>query len=150
MKKVLSVLLLLTFSGCASVSIPNYIHDKHPKLQTFYVSFDLVHAATLKALDDLGWTVENESDPALFERGRESKDSNRQQTLIFTNIRQFLFFVGSKYDRLNVLLHVTAEKATEVEIRYLKVTSLPFKTFNNYKNDRLVKRLFKCIEENLK
>jgi len=88
-------------------------------------------------------------DPAIFERERESQDSSRQQTLIFTDIHQFPFFVGSRYTRLNVFLLITADKATEVEIRYVKVTSIPFKTFTNFKNDRLTARIFKRIEKNL-
>lgn len=149
MRRIIGIFLVLTLSGCASINIPNYIQDKHPKQQTFYAAYDQVHGATTKALNDLGWAIEAESDPALFERERESQDSSRQQTLIFTNIHQFPFFVGSRYARLNVFLQITADKATEVEIRYIKVTSLLFKTFNNYKNDRLMDHLFKRIEKNL-
>jgi len=149
MKNFLSILLLLALVGCTSITIPNYIPDKHTNLQTFYASFDQVYAATIKALNGSGWTVESETDPAIFEREREIPDSSRQQTLIFTDIRQLSFFVGSRYAKLNVFLQVTADKATEVEIRYLRVTSLPFKTLNNYKNDRLTNRLFKRIEKEL-
>ena len=149
MKKILSILLLLSLAGCASITIPNYIHDKHPQLKTFYAPFDQVHAATLKALGDLGWKIEKEADPALYERGRQFQDISRQQILIFTDINQFSFFAGSRYARLNVFLHVTADKATEVEVRYLKVTSVMFKTLYNYKNDRLVERIFNRIKENL-
>ena len=149
MKKFLSILLLLTLTGCSSITIPNYIYDKHPKSKTFYAPYDQVHAATLKVLGDLGWSIEREADPALYERGRQFQDASRQQTLIFTDINQLSFFAGSKYARLNVFLHVTADKATEVEVRYLKVTSIMFKTLYNYKNDRLADRIFEHIEKEL-
>lgn len=149
MKKIVSVFLILTLSGCASINIPSYITDKHPRQNTFYATYDQVYNATTKALNDLGWSIETESDPALFERERESQDSSHQQTLIFTDIHKISFFVGSKYTRLNVFLQIAADKATEVEIRYVKVTSLLFKTFTNYKNDHLTDRLFKRIEKNL-
>jgi len=149
MRGIISIFLVFTLSGCASINIPNYIQDKHPKQKTFYATYDQVYNATTKALNDLGWSIETESDPALFERERESQDSSRQQTLIFTDIHQFSFFVGSKYTRLNIFLLITADKATEVEIRFIKVTSIPFKTFTKFKNDRLMDRLFKRIEKNL-
>ena len=149
MRRIVSLLLIFTLTGCASITIPNYIHDRHPNLKTFYAPYDQVHAATLKALGDLGWRIEQETDPALYERGRQSQDMSRQQTLIFTDINQLSFFAGSRYARLNVFLHVTADKATEVEVRYLKVTSVMFKTFYNYKNDRLAERIFKRIEKEL-
>jgi len=149
MKKFLSILMLLFLIGCTSFTIPNYIHDKHPSLKTFYVPYDQVHAATLKVLGDLGWRIEKEADPALYERGRHFQDASHQQTLIFTDINQFSFFAGSRFSRLNVFLHVTADKATEVEVRYLKVTSIMFKAFYNYKNDRLADRIFERIEKEL-
>jgi len=144
------MLLILTLGGCASINIPNYIHDKHPYQQTYYASFDKVHNATIEALKDLGWAIEKETDPALFERTRETKNESRQQILIFTEIRQLLFFVGSRYARVNVYLQITADKATEVEIRYVTVTSMLFKSFYDYKNKKAVNRIFKRIEENLK
>jgi len=149
MKKFLNILLLLTLTGCASITIPNYIYDKHPKLKTFYAPYDQVHTATLKVLGDLGWKIEKETDPALYERGRQLHDTSRKQTLIFTDINQLSFFAGSRYAKLNVFLRVTADKATEVEVRYLKVTSVMFKTFYNYKNDRLAEHIFNRIEEEL-
>jgi len=149
MKRFLSIPLLLTLIGCASITIPNYIHDKHPSLETFYAPYDQVHTATLKVLGDLGWRIEQEADPALYERERQSQEMSRQQTLIFTDINQLSFFAGSRYARLNVFLRVTADKATEVEVRYLKVTSLMFKTLYNYKNDRLADRIFEHIEKEL-
>ena len=149
MNKFLGILLLLVVTGCTTVIIPNYIYDKHPVQQIFYAPYEAVYAATIKALKSSGWKIAEESDPALFERRHESEDTSRSKTVIFTQIRQLSFFVGSGYSRLNVFLNVTVDKATEVEIRYVKVTTIGPKTFNNFKNDKLVNRLLKRIEENL-
>lgn len=149
MKKFLVIILVLTISGCASVTIPNYIQDKSPYKQTYYAPFNIVQESAIKALEDFGWAIEKESDPALFERRRDIGNSNQEQTLLFTKIRQFSFFIGSRYTRLNLYLRVTADKATEVEIRYLKVTSVLFKNFYRYRSDHYVDRIFKRIEEGL-
>lgn len=150
MKKVLSVLLLVTLIGCASINIPNYIQDKHPYKRTLYASFDKVHEMTVQTLEDFGWRIERESDPGLFERERENGESRNKQTLIFTEIRKTSLFVGSRYARMNAYLRETADNATEIEIRYLTVTSALFKSFNDYRNDRAVERILDRIEEALK
>jgi hypothetical protein len=147
MRKVLSVFLLLALGGCASVTIPNYIQDKYPYKRTFYAPFDQVREAAVQTFGEFGWTIGKESEPALFERERESGSS--KQTLLFTEIRQTSFFVGSRYARLNAYLRATADHETEVEIRYLTVTSVPFKRFHHYKNDRAIERIFRHIEGKL-
>ena len=149
MRKFLAMILLFTISGCASINIPNYIQDKFPYKQTYYAPFSTVHENAVKTLEDLGWTIEKESDPALFERARDIDNNGREQTLVFTEIRQFSFFIGSRYTRLNLYLRGTADQATEVEIRYLGVTSMVFKNFYSYKNDSAVDRIFKRMEEGL-
>ena len=149
MKKILGALLLLAFCGCTSINVPNYIQDKYPYKKMFYAPFDRVYPATVKALEDSGWTVEEETDPALFELGREVDANGVKQTLVFTKIRQFSFFLGSQYTRLNAYLRVTPDKAVEVEIRYLRITSTMFKAFNKFRNDRAVDRIFKRIEQSL-
>ena len=93
MKKFLSVLLILNFIGCASITIPNYIQDKSPYKRIFYARFDKVRESTTKTFEESGWTIEKESDPALFERERGSESGNKQ-TLFFTEVRQTSIFVG--------------------------------------------------------
>ena len=149
MKKCSIFVLVLALSGCTSVTIPNYIQDKSPYKKIYYASFDRVYASSVKVLEELGWKIEKESDPALFERGRVAGDKTQEQKLLFTEIRQFSFFLGSKYTRLNLYLKVNPDKAVEVEIRYLKVTSVLFKNIYNYKSDRFVDRIFKRIAEEL-
>lgn len=148
MKKFLYIFLALVLTGCASITIPNYIQDKNPYKRTLYAPFDKVREVTIQTFEDFGWAVEKESKPALFERERESGNGGKQ-TLLFSKIRQTSFFVGSRYSRLNVYLREMASNKTEVEIRYLTVTSVLFKSFYGYKNDRSIERIFRRIEEKL-
>ena len=52
MKKFLWVVLLLSFTGCVSINIPNYIQDRNPYKKTFYGPFDKVQEAITKAFED--------------------------------------------------------------------------------------------------
>ena len=148
MKKVLAVLLFLSFIGCASVTSPSYIQDKNPYKKVFYTQFDKTREAIKKTFKESGWTIEKEAKPAVFERERDSESGNNQ-ILILTEVRQISFFIGSRYARINVYLHEIADNETEVEIRYLTVTSVMFKSFYGYKHDQAVERIFTTIEENL-
>ena len=149
LKTWLLVLLSLSVFGCASITVPSYIRDKNPYEKIFYAPFDTVRETVAKTFEESGWTIEKELEPALFERER-GLESGKKQTLIFTGIRQISFFLGSRFGRVNAYIHEVADNETEVEIRYLTVTSIMFKEFYGYKNDRAVKNIFVKIEENLK
>ena len=147
-QKCLLISLFLSCTGCASVTIPNYIQDKNPYKQVFYASFDKTRETVVKTLEDSGWVIEKEAKPALFERERDLESDNKQ-TLIFTKVRQISFFLGSRYTRINAYVHEMANSEIEVEIRYIVVTSMVFKSFYGYKKDQAVERIFNKIEENL-
>jgi hypothetical protein len=150
MKNILSVFLLVTLVGCATVTIPNYIQDDNPYKRTFYADFDKVRQTTVQTLEEMGWVLDKESDPSVFEQGRSSQVSG-QQTLLFTKIRQTSFFVATRYSRLNVYIQTAEENnATEVEVRFLTVTSFTFKNFKDYKHDKAVERIYKHMDEKLK
>jgi len=146
MRKVLSLFLVLTLAGCASVTIPNYIQDKNPYKRTFYSDFTYTKNTVLQTLKEFGWAVEQEADPGTFDRAMESVAGQGEQVLLFTRVRQTSFFIGSRYARMNIYLRVLSDKATEVEIRYLNITTVPFKHFHDYTNDASIERLFKHIE----
>ena len=132
-------------SGCATVDIPNYIQDKSPYKQTFYAGFDQVVDATSKTLTKYGWTVANKYDPTVFEQNKELKQADAKQIMLSTDVRQTAFFVGTRYARINAYIRTVDSSSTEVEIRYLTETSMPVKTFKNYKNDRSVKNILNDI-----
>jgi len=148
MKKILCVFLLLVLAGCASVSIPHYIQDKYPYKRTFYAQFNEVREIVMRAFERSGWAIEKESEPALFER-ESGLRSGGKETLFFSKIRQTSLFVGTRFSRVNAYVRASSDNETEVEIRYVTVTSAAFKNFNDYKNDRAVERIFKYIEERL-
>ncbi len=149
-KKIL-VLFLVSFSliGCASVGIPKYIKDNHPYKHTFYADFDTVLDATLRTLDDLDWKVAAKSDPAIYEQNKVLKDPQAQQILILTEVRPAPLSAGKKNARLNIYLLQNQDKRTEVEIRYLTLTSVPFKSFFDYKADAIVDKILQVIDEKL-
>ena len=149
MRKFLFLLLILCFSGCMSVNMPHYIQDKNPYKKTFYSNFNDVLKTTLETLKELGWVLSKKVDPTVFERTTETNESQTNQILLFTEIRQTSLFIASRYARINVYLRSGTENTTEVEIRYLTVNSFPFKNFYNYRNDHAIEQIWKLIKKKL-
>ena len=136
--------------GCASVTIPNYIRDEHPYRKTFYASFDTVLDAAVHALEDSGWKVAKTTEPSVFERNKDADKPGVKQILLFTDVRQTALIFGTRYARMNIYLQSAADNSTEVELRYLTVTSASLKNFQNYRNDRYAEKFFGRIESLLK
>lgn len=149
-KRILFWISVFTVMGCASVTIPNYIRDEHPYHKKFYAPFDTVLEAAVHALEDSGWQVTKRTDPSVFERNKDAGTSGVQQILLFTDVRQMPLFVGTRYARMNIYLQSTAENTTEIELRYLTITSVSLKNFQNYRNDRFAEKFFARIETLLK
>ena len=144
------VLLAAVFlTGCVSVSLPGYIQDTHPYKKNFAASFTAVEQAVVKALSKSGWMVEKQTDPAVYEQDQAAPDQGLQQTLLITRVRPMGFFLGTRYTRLNIFIRSASADKTEVEIRYLTVNSTSVKTFQNYRHDRAVGRLFARIAKEL-
>jgi len=142
-----ALILGMVVSGCTTISIPSYVGTKNPYKKKFYANFDEAVASVTKSLEELGWKVEAQVDPSVYESDK-TLDPDQKHTLIFSDTRQTRFFVGSRYARLNIYMS-SAQDSTEIEIRYMTVTSIPFKTFYNYKNDKTVERIFKHLQEKL-
>ena len=149
-KNVLFFVSLFALIGCASVTIPNYIRDEHPYRKTFYASFDTVLDVTVHALEDSGWKVAKTTEPSVFERNKDMDKPGVKQILLFTNVRQMAFIFGTRYARMNIYVQSAADNSTEVELRYLRVTSASLKNFQNYRNDRYAEKFFGRIESLLK
>ena len=148
MRKFLLILLAIICAGCVSVSIPHYLNDKHPYQKKFYLGFKETAVATEKVLRDSGWIISGSSDPTVYEQNPTYDPSLGEQTLLFTDTRQTLMILFSRYTQLNVYLRSFSD-GTEVEIRYIAVTPIPFKNFTSYRNDRLVRNLFNRIDREL-
>jgi len=150
MNTIRLILGLIVISGCTNINVPNYVKDEHPYTRLFYAPFEKVRDAAEHILDEHGWTVLKETDPALFEVDRSTGYKGEPQTLMFTEIRQTNFFVGSKYTRLNVFLRLLPDGATEIELRYLGIANILFKKFHDYRNDKAMEQILDAIEEKIK
>ena len=144
MKKYLLVLLFICW-GCSSANIPAYLQSKNPYEQRFFAGHDKTLAAIIQTVEDLGWVIEEKTDPIVYEQ-REFNDLHENDVLIITATRQTPLFLGTRYARLNVYLR-SKKNISEVEIRYLTVTSVVFKNFKDYRNDSEVRRIFDYIDE---
>ena len=100
-------------------------------------------SSTITALEDLGWIIEHKVDPAVYEQG-SIESAEEQRVLLLTQIRQTPMFLGTRYAKLNVYIK-SLKGVSEIEIRYLTVTSVFFKTFQTYQNDKAVERIFRRI-----
>ncbi len=148
-KKFFCVLVLFALVGCASISIPKYIKNDNPYKKTLYASFEKVLPAAIRTLEAEGWKIEERADPGVYEMRTGEKIHQGKQVLLITGVRKLPVFVASSYARLNVYVTSGVEESTEVEVRYLTVNSVTFKSFYNYAHDRSVKKLLEKIEENV-
>lgn len=151
MFKRISYLLcaLVLLSGCVTVNIPNYIKDEHSYKKKFDADYDAVLKATTDMLASFRWNIEGEAQPSVFETVKDIEDADNRQTLLFSNVRQTGFFIGSKYSRVNVFLRGYKKEFTDMEIRFVAITSILFKRFTGYRQDALAKRMFDQIQKNL-
>lgn len=144
--KILTVLILFC-AGCVSANIPNYLKEEHPYKKKIYADYQKTVAATQEALKELGWTIAETTQPGVYEQ-EPSANSQYQATLLFTNIRQTALFLGTRYAKMNIYLRELAD-GTELEIRYLTVTSTPLRSFESYRNDSAVQKFFERIDQQL-
>ncbi|HOW36028.1 MAG TPA: hypothetical protein PL155_06420 [Candidatus Omnitrophota bacterium] len=149
MKKMGLILLVVFLSGCVTVKIPKYLQENFPYKKKFYARYEETLTATQQALKDLGWTVSEVANPTAFERQAETKDTPAQEVLIFTEVRQTPLILSSRYMSLNVYVRAAGD-STDVEIRYISVMPILFKSVKNYKNDPVVDKVFDRISELLK
>ena len=146
MKKLFLVLVAILFAGCVTVKIPKYLQDKSPYQKKYYVGYEETLAATRQALFDSGWKVSEVTSPMAFEQGEITKEDDKKQALIFTEVRQTPLLLSSRYLSVNVYVRA-ADEGTDVEIRYLGVTPMLFKNAQNFKNDAVVNKIFDRISE---
>ena len=147
MKKILLVLILVSISGCTTISTTNYIAANHPYEKKFLKSYDETLEAINKILVKDGWQIDGTSSPTVFER--QAQDGvDTKSLVVFTKVRKSSWLLFSTYTHLNVFIYSKNDES-EVEIRYASIVSWPFKQFHRYRNDGLTDRLFHYLETEL-
>ncbi len=144
MKRILILLMVVFLSSCVTVKFPRYLKDEFPYKKQYDASFDKTYQATTQALKELGWAIKDTSYPAVFEQKALSGYKDSRQVLIFTDIRQTPLLFSTRYMGLNIYVWSKGNQ-TEVEIRYLAMTPVLFKSTQSYKNDAVVSKIFKRI-----
>jgi len=150
LKKFLGIILVVSLVGCASIHVPQYIKNDHPYKKKFYLEFKKVLPLTVKSLEESGWTIEQRTDPEIYERRKGDAIHKGKQLLLITGIRKLPIFIASRYARLNVYVTSEGDDSTEVEIRYVGVKSLIFKNFYDFTHEDIVERVLRRIENNLR
>ena len=147
MKRLSILVAVLLFCGCASISVPNYIQDDYPYKKKFYGTYEDILNTSTQMLLDFGWEISNSNDPNVFERVAVSSGQEDRRVLLFTELRQSSWFLGSRYARVNVYIRSGGNNTAEVEIRFMTITSVLFKQFKSYKNDALAERMFTRVQD---
>jgi hypothetical protein len=133
-------MVVTMFTGCTVAQISPYLQKKFPYTHRFYADYDKALASLEKTLADLGWVIEKQVDPSVYEEDTQSAPGSKG-ILIITEIRQTALFLGTRHAKMNIILRSSAD-VSEIELRYVTVTTLPFKTFVTYKNDSAAERFF--------
>ncbi len=148
MKKWLSLIILVFVLGCASVKVPSYIQAEHPYKRTVYGDFEEVLSAVKDVLQEEGWTISKETQPALYERNATYTEEDKEHALIFTETKQSSRLLYSNFSHLNVYINRTNE-GMELDVRYGKITDIYFKKIHRYRNDKLAERFLNLVEQKL-
>jgi hypothetical protein len=143
MKNRLVFIIALLFLGCSSVRIPSYLQDKHPYTKRFHGNYEQTMAAVKQTLAEFGWEIAEETDPLVYEQDR-IHDLDEQRKMIITKSRQTSLFIGTRYGKMNIYVF-SKKNISEVEIRYLTVTSIAFKSFRDFRDDAAAERIYTQI-----
>ncbi len=136
---------MLLLTGCATTDIPSYLQPKKPYLKRYYANYEKSLSSVKTILAELGWTLEESTDPGVYEHTRFN-DLDENQLLLVTAVRPTPMLVGTRYARMNIYLR-SKKDVTEVEVRYLTTTSTALNNFSTYNNDSAVKRFFERLTD---
>lgn len=135
--------LIFFFSGCASVSMPEYIGKAdHSYEKKIYASFEKVTSVFIYVLHKQGWTI-SESNPAIYERDDRYDNNGYQNLLIIADVSKKFLHLSSRH--LNVFIHALGNEC-DVEIRYEGKMTL-IKQFSSARNDRLVGDILDAVQQ---
>jgi len=145
MKKISLILALMFLTGCATTSMPSYLQPKKPYIKRYYSNYEKTLPSVKSVLAELGWVLEESTDPGVYEHTRFN-DLDENQLLLVTVVRPTPMLVGTRYARMNIYLR-SKKELSEVEVRYLTTTSTALNNFSTYNNNSAVKRFFTRLDE---
>ncbi len=148
-RKSLVVMTCLFLVGCATITVPKYIKDENPYTEKYLADFATTQKVVISTLEKLGWKIEDTADPMVYERGQKYASVEDKQVLLFTEVKQTPFFIGTKYKRINVYLRALDAATTEVELRFIVINQFPLKSFYGYKKSGYAQKIFKMITKKL-
>lgn len=147
MKKFSLILACLFLVGCATTNMPSYLQPKKPYIKRYYSNYEKTLSSVKSILTELGWGLEESTDPGVYEHTRFN-DLDENKLLLVTAVRPTPMLVGTRYARMNIYLR-SKKEVSEVEVRYLTTTSTALNNFSTYNNDGAVKRFFSRLDEAL-
>lgn len=145
MKKLSLIIALMFLSGCATTNMPSYLQPKKPYIKRYYSNYEKTLSSVKSILTELGWGLEETTDPGVYEHTRFN-DLDENKLLLVTAVRPTPMLVGTRYARMNIYLR-SKKEVSEVEVRYLTTTSTALNNFSTYNNDGAVKRFFARLDE---
>jgi len=117
--------------------MPGYISRvDHPYDRKIYANFEQTTGAFILVLKKQGWIINEEANPAIYERDERYDNNGSQNLLIITDIRKHLPHLTGM--RLNVFIHAIGNTC-DVEIR-----------FSSGRNDRLAQGILDAVEEDVR
>lgn len=151
MLRIFCILTLIFIVGCVTVEVPKYLNDKPAYSKNIEGNFNQTFTATVKSFKDMGWRVSETESTPIAKINNEEVERPAQTAIIITELKQRSMIIFSTYLMLNAYVRYLEENKTEVEIRYLSITSAPplFRQWRVYKNDGLVEKLYKEINKNI-
>lgn len=152
MKKIFFLLLPALFIGCVTIKMPETIQEDFVYKKVFNADFEESIKAATASLEDFGWKVADISRSKLIKQDRTLDKNTIYLAYIFTEIKQAQLFLTSSYSTFNVRVEPIDDAHTEIAIRYLSVVPIPpfYNKKIDYKNDKLVEKIYLRIEDNLK
>jgi hypothetical protein len=137
---------LIFLLGCSAVRIPNYIKADHPYIRKISGDYDAILLAIKEVLSKEGWQIQEEVNPAEYERHEGGEDQGKD-VLFFTEVKRYSKVAYSTYTHLNVFVHANADGA-EVDVRYEALIPSVIKR-SNLRNDKLAQRILDEIEQSV-
>ncbi len=135
------VILAVTAASCAPTVVSGYIPDRRGATRRVYANFETTREAVRSALGELGWEIEEEASPDLFEfRPRAGAGC-----LIVTRDRRSSWWAGERRERMNIYID-SVDDVSEVEVRIRRYRrGIVFRSLG-YGDPRTVEQVFSLIQ----